>query len=102
MGWKALEEIKSQPLLVKVLLLPRRVLSAVSLFGFAAVARAPFTHAHPSRRGISILPVPNSLQELHHVYSLTFHFNHPGMLQHAPRRGAAFGLFFEATSLMSV
>jgi len=56
--------------------------------------RQPAKSLAPSRR-TSILPVPDSLQELHHVHTLTFHFDHPRMLQHAPGCGAAFGLFFE-------
>jgi len=56
--------------------------------------RQPAKSLAPSH-DVSILPIPDSLQKLHHVHTLTFHLDHPRMLQHAPGRSTAFGLFFE-------
>jgi len=45
---------------------------------------------------ISILPIPNGLEELHHVDAFTFHLNHPRVIEHTPRCCTAVGLLFEA------
>jgi hypothetical protein len=45
---------------------------------------------------ISILPIPNGLQELHHVDTFALHLDHPRVIKHAPRCCTAVGLLFEA------
>jgi len=47
------------------------------------------------RNGSLILPVPHLRQKVLHVDLLALHLHHPGMFEHAPRRGAAGGFFFE-------
>jgi hypothetical protein len=51
---------------------------------------------------ISILPIPNGLQELHHVDTFALHLNHPRVVKHAPRCRTAIGLFFKAVEKWSV
>nr|POE88384.1 hypothetical protein CFP56_11613 [Quercus suber] len=46
-------------------------------------------------RSRGVLPVPDRLEELAHVDALGLHLDHPGVLEHAPRRRAALGTFFE-------
>lgn len=48
---------------------------------------------------ISILPIPNGLQELHHVDAFALHLNHPGVIEHAPRCCTTISLFLEAASV---
>jgi len=44
-----------------------------------------------------IFPIPNLLQEMLHVDLFSFHFNHPGVFEHAPWCCSARTVFLEAT-----
>jgi hypothetical protein len=46
----------------------------------------------------SVLPVPDGLQELHHVDTFALHLNHPRVVEHAPRCCTTVGLFLETAS----
>jgi hypothetical protein len=47
-------------------------------------------------RHISILPIPNGLQELHHVDTFALHLDHPRVIEHTPGCCTTVGLLFEA------
>ena len=44
-----------------------------------------------------VLPLPDRTEELHHIHLLGPHLNHPWVLAHTPRRGAARTFFLETT-----
>ena len=47
----------------------------------------------------SVLPVPDFAQETFHVDGFAVHFDHPGVLEHAPGSCAAGGFFLETTAV---
>lgn len=46
---------------------------------------------------VSILPIPNLLEEVAHVDFFGFHLNHPWMLKHAPWRRTSRAILLETT-----
>lgn len=51
-------------------------------------------------RSLSILPVPDGLQELHHVDAFTLHLNHPWVIEHSPWCCTTVGLLLEAVGVL--
>lgn len=48
-----------------------------------------------------LVPSPDGGEEVRHVDALAAHFDHPGVLEHAPGGGPAGGFFFEAKEIVS-
>ena len=47
---------------------------------------------------VSIFPIPDFAKEPFHLHLLPLHFDHPGVLEHPPRRCSSGWLFLKAKS----